>query len=88
MTVPMLGTLTVSGFVHKWYFLFLLVVLGLVGLYVGVQLSRHKRMLRFANMELLDSVCAQPAEPVAAPGGDPAGVFAGAADRRDGRTDP
>ena len=56
MTVPMLGPLTVSGFAHKWCFLFLLVVLGLVGLYVGVQLSRHKRMLRFANMELLDSV--------------------------------
>ena len=56
MTVPMLGPLTASGFAHKWCFLFLLVVLGLVGLYVGVQLSRHKRMLRFANMELLDSV--------------------------------
>jgi Ca-activated chloride channel family protein len=56
MTAPMLGTLTASGFAHKWYFLFFLVVLGLVGLYVGVQLSRHRRMLRFANMELLDSV--------------------------------
>jgi hypothetical protein len=29
---------------------------GLVGLYIFVQLSRHKRVLRFANMELLDSV--------------------------------
>ena len=56
MTVPVLGPLTLSGFAHKWYFLFLLVVLGLAGLYIIVQLSRHKRVLRFANMELLDSV--------------------------------
>ena len=53
MTVPVLGPLTLSGFAHKWYFLFLLVVLGLVGLYIIVQLSRHKRVLRFTNMELL-----------------------------------
>jgi Ca-activated chloride channel family protein len=56
MTVPLLGPLTLSGFAHQWYLLFLIVVLGLVGLYVAVQLSGHKRMLRFANMELLDSV--------------------------------
>ena len=45
-----------SGFEHVWFFLFLLVVLGLIGLYIVVQLARHKRMLRFANMELLESV--------------------------------
>ena len=56
MTVPVLGPLALSGFAHKWYLLFLLVVLGLAGLYIIVQLSRHKRVLRFANMELLDSV--------------------------------
>ena len=56
MTVSLLGPLTLSGFAHQWYFLFLLVVLGLVGLYILVQLSRQKRVLRFANMELLDSV--------------------------------
>jgi Ca-activated chloride channel homolog len=56
MTVPVLGPLTLSGFAYKWYLLFLLVVLGLVGLYIIVQLSRHKRVLRFANMELLASV--------------------------------
>ena len=56
MTVPFLGPLTASGFEHKWCFLFLLVVLGLVGLYAGVHLSRHKRILRFANMELLATV--------------------------------
>ena len=52
----MLGPLTFSGFEHKWYFLFLLIVLGVVGLYVVVQLARHRRMLRFANMELLQRV--------------------------------
>jgi Ca-activated chloride channel family protein len=39
--------------------LFLLVVLGIVALYVIVQLARHRRMLRFANMELLESVAPQ-----------------------------
>ena len=56
MTLPLLGPMTLSGFEHVWFFLFLLVVLGLVGLYIVVQLARHKRMLRFANMELLESV--------------------------------
>ena len=56
MTLPMLGPMTFAGFEHMWYFLFLFVVLGLVGLYIVVQLARHKRMLRFANMELLESV--------------------------------
>src|SRR3954468_5956400 len=56
MTVPVLGPMTLSGFAHPWYFLFVLVVLGVVGLYIIVQLARRKRMLRFANMELLDSV--------------------------------
>jgi Ca-activated chloride channel family protein len=45
-----------SGFEHVWFFLFLFVVLGLIGLYIVVQLARHRRMLRFANMELLESV--------------------------------
>jgi Ca-activated chloride channel homolog len=45
-----------SGFEHAWFFLFLFVVLGLMGLYIVVQLARRKRMLRFANMELLESV--------------------------------
>ena len=56
MTVPLLGPMTLSGFEHDWFFLFLLVVLGLIGLYIVVQLARRKRMLRFANMELLESV--------------------------------
>lgn len=48
--------MSLSGFEHPWFFLFFLVVLGLIGLYVVVQLSRQRRMLRFANMELLESV--------------------------------
>ncbi|HEX4587258.1 MAG TPA: VWA domain-containing protein [Mycobacterium sp.] len=56
MTLPLLGPMTLAGFEHAWYLLFLLVVLGLVGLYIVVQLARQRRMLRFANMELLESV--------------------------------
>jgi Ca-activated chloride channel family protein len=56
MTLPLLGPMTLSGFEHAWSFLFLLVVLGLVGFYIVVQLARQKRMLRFANMEMLESV--------------------------------
>jgi Ca-activated chloride channel family protein len=56
MTLPLLGPMTLSGFEHVWFFLFLFVVVGLIGLYIVVQLARQRRMLRFANMELLESV--------------------------------
>lgn len=56
MTLPLLGPMSLSGFEHAWYLLFLLVVLAVIGLYVVVQLARQKRMLRFANMELLESI--------------------------------
>ncbi|OBI91137.1 VWA domain-containing protein [Mycobacterium asiaticum] len=56
MTLPLLGPMTLSGFEHSWFFLFLFVVAGLVALYVVLQLARQRRMLRFANMELLESV--------------------------------
>src|SRR3954466_14036147 len=56
MTLPIFGPMSLSGFKSPWFFLFLLVVAGLVGLYVIVQVARQKRMLRFANMELLESV--------------------------------
>ncbi len=48
--------MTLSGFAHSWFFLFLFVVFGLAALYVVLQLARQRRMLRFANMELLESV--------------------------------
>jgi len=56
VTLPLLGPMTLSGFAHAWYFLFLLVVVGVAALYVVMQLARQRRMLRFANTELLDSV--------------------------------
>jgi Ca-activated chloride channel family protein len=56
MTLPLFGPMTVSGFAHPWYFLFLFVVLGLVGLYVAAQVARRRRLQRFANMDLLESV--------------------------------
>lgn len=56
MTLPLLGPMTLTGFAHPWFFLFLLAVAGLVGLYIIVQIARQKRMLRFANMELLEKV--------------------------------
>jgi len=48
--------MTLSGFAHSWFFLFLLAVFGLAALYIVLQLARHRRMLRFANMDLLESV--------------------------------
>ncbi len=56
MTLPLLGPISLSGFEHSWFFLFLLVVFGLAALYILMQLARQRRMLRFANMELLESV--------------------------------
>jgi Ca-activated chloride channel homolog len=48
--------MTLSGFEHVWFFLFLFVVLGLVALYILGQLARRRRMQQFANTELLESV--------------------------------
>ncbi|HEX7322754.1 MAG TPA: VWA domain-containing protein [Mycobacterium sp.] len=56
MTIPLLGPMTLTDFAHPWFFLFLLVVIGLAVLYVQAQISRRQRILRFANMELLESV--------------------------------
>jgi Ca-activated chloride channel homolog len=59
VTLPLLGPLSLSGFEHAWFFLFLLFVFGLAALYIAMQLARQRRMLRFANMELLESVAPQ-----------------------------
>jgi Ca-activated chloride channel family protein len=56
MTLPLLGPLTLSGFQDVWFFLFLLIVPLLVALYVAGRFFRRRRVLRFANMELLESV--------------------------------
>ena len=72
MTLPLLGPMSLSGFEHPWFFLFILASSALIGLYIVVQLARQKRILRFANMELLESVAPKRPTPVAAPAGDPA----------------
>src|ERR1700722_5673792 len=59
MNIPLLGPMSLTGFDHAWYFIFLLVVLVLVGLYIAAQLARQRRVLRFANMELLESVASR-----------------------------
>jgi Ca-activated chloride channel family protein len=56
MTVPVLGPLSLSGFAHPWFLLFLLAVLGFVVFYTAAQIARRRRVLRFANTELLESV--------------------------------
>ncbi|MCV7226828.1 VWA domain-containing protein [Mycolicibacterium komossense] len=56
MTLPLLGPLSLSGFEHLWFLLFFVVIAGLVVLYLVVQRARSRRVLRFANMELLESV--------------------------------
>ena len=48
--------MSLSGFEHAWFFLFFVVVLALAALYVLMQLARQRRVLRFANTELLESV--------------------------------
>ncbi|WP_156670182.1 VWA domain-containing protein, partial [Mycobacterium sp. E3305] len=44
-----------------WFFLFLLAVLLVLGIYVVLQFARRRRVLRFANMEVLERVA--PARP-------------------------
>ena len=56
MSVPLLGPLRLSGFAHGWYFLYLLIVLALAAAYVVVQFAKHRRVLRFANLDLLAKV--------------------------------
>jgi Ca-activated chloride channel family protein len=56
MTVPGLGELSLSGFQSPWLFLFVLVPVGLVALYVFVQLRRGRRMRRFTDRDLATTV--------------------------------
>ena len=56
MTLPLLGPMSLRGFANPWFFLLILAILALIGIYIVVQLARQKRVLRFANMELLESV--------------------------------
>ncbi|GAB4607532.1 VWA domain-containing protein [Mycobacterium avium subsp. hominissuis] len=56
MKLPLLGPVSLAGFQHAWFFLFLLAVLLVIGLYVVQQFARRRRVLRFANMEVLERV--------------------------------
>lgn len=56
MNVPLVGPLTLSGFANSWFFLYLLVIFVVVGAYVVALMGRRRRVLRFANMELLERV--------------------------------
>lgn len=53
--------MSLSGFASPYWLILLLAVLALVIAYVLTQRSKHKHMIRFANMELLESVA--PARP-------------------------
>lgn len=48
--------LALSGFDHCWFFLYLLVVAAVAAAYVVITRRRRKRVLRFANMAVLQSV--------------------------------
>lgn len=56
MTLPILGPLSLSGFQDAWFFLFLVLVLLMIGLDVAVHFTRRRRFLRFANMDVLEGV--------------------------------
>jgi Ca-activated chloride channel family protein len=56
MTAPGIGFLSVSGFQNPWLFVLLLVPMGLVLAYVAAQIRRRRRLLRFTDTELLESV--------------------------------
>jgi len=54
--LPLLGPVSLTGFQNAWFFLFLLLVLLVLGIYVVLQFARRRRVLRFANMEVLERV--------------------------------
>jgi Ca-activated chloride channel family protein len=56
VTVPLLGTLSVSGFANAWFLLLFVVVAVMLAAYVVAQRARRRRVMRFANLDLLQSV--------------------------------
>jgi Ca-activated chloride channel homolog len=56
MKLPLLGPVSLAGFQHAWFFLLLLAVLLVIGIYVVQQFARRRRVLRFANMDVLERV--------------------------------
>lgn len=60
MNLPVLGELPLSGFAHVWFFLFLLVIAGLVVLYFSILRSKSRRLARFASTDMIVSVSPTP----------------------------
>ncbi|MDH6243082.1 VWA domain-containing protein [Mycobacterium sp. OTB74] len=58
MDIPFVGPLTLSGFTSAWFFVFLVAVVAAVVAYLLLRRARRKRVLRFANTELLEQVVA------------------------------
>lgn len=58
MNIPFVGPLTLSGFSSAWFFLYFAVVVVALAVYLLLRRSRRKRVLRFANTELLERVAA------------------------------
>jgi Ca-activated chloride channel family protein len=56
MNVPLLGPLTLSGFANGWFFLYALVIAVVAVFYLATVRARRRRVLRFANMAVLESV--------------------------------
>lgn len=55
--------ISLSGFQHHWIFLLGLVPIGLLLVYVGAQIRRRRRVRRYTEPELLDSVAPQGPNP-------------------------
>ncbi|MDT5336685.1 MAG: Ca-activated chloride channel [Mycobacterium sp.] len=51
LTLPVIGTITWTGFEHRWLFLFALVPLCLLVLYVAAQIRRRRRVERFVGAQ-------------------------------------
>ncbi|WP_174399292.1 VWA domain-containing protein [Mycolicibacterium sphagni] len=58
MVAPAVSSLSLSGFATPWLFLYLLIIAVAVVVYLLVQRVRTRRVLRFANMTLLEQVAA------------------------------
>ncbi len=56
MTIPLLGTLSLTGLSSAWFLLLFVAIAALVAMYVLILRRRHRRVLRFANFELLQQV--------------------------------
>ncbi|WP_328350604.1 VWA domain-containing protein [Mycobacterium sp. NBC_00419] len=60
MTVPVLGTFSLSGFQHGWFFLYGFIALATLGGYLAAQFAKRTSVLRFANFELLSRIAPRP----------------------------